>query len=170
MCKYIQSSWEANMIMSGLESYVDKRYSTWTKKQIASLRHYINKHSVRTPKPIVLYRGAQATPILEAIADDIAIQRFVRKEPLTNLSPMSTSTSRVIAKEFIRRGGYIHVLHVEQGVQLIDLNDVSCDKADLRIIKAKTREKEVIIAPYHQLTPLKKYGNVLHWRITTMHA
>jgi hypothetical protein len=126
VCKYIETSWEANMIMSGLENKVDKRYSTWSKSHVSSLKRAIKKMQKTIDKPLILYRGAQVSPILEEVSDDEAISRFLNKDPIVNPSPISTSTSRAIAKEFIHRGGYIHVLHLDIGVQVLDFKNIQC--------------------------------------------
>ena len=166
ICKYIESSWEANMRMSGLGSKVDKRYATWTTSQVSTLKRAIKSMQTDIRKPITLYRGVartQASPILEDVADDAAIQRFMKKEPITNPSPISTSTSRAIANEFIHRRGHLHVLHVDIGVHVLDLTGIPCENP--RIMKAKMREKEIIITPNHTFIPLRRYKDTFHWRV-----
>lgn len=163
ICKYIESSWEANMIMSGLESKIDKRYSDWTRSHVSSLKRAIKGMEKPVQKPMILYRGAQASPILEEITDEHAIQRFQTKIPIINQSPISTSTSRTIAKEFIYRKGYLHVLHLDAGVKVLDFKRVSC--ADEGVMKTKIREKEIIISPNHEFIPIKRYKDIFHWRV-----
>lgn len=153
------------MIMSGLECKIDK-CSTWSKSHVSSLKRAIKKMQKTTEKPLILYRGAQVSPILEEISDDEAIQRFMKKVPIVNPSPISTSTSRNIAKEFIYRGGYIHVFHLDNGVKVLDLNKIQC--INQQIMGAKQREREVIISPNQMFIPLRRYKDVFHWRVANI--
>lgn len=162
LCKYIESSWEANMIMSGLGENIDRRYATWTMSEVSKLKRAIGNMQSPIGKPIVLYRGAPASPILENVDDDRAKARFMRKDPISNPSPISTSTKRSIAKEF-GRSGYLHVFHLDIGVQVLDFNDIQCKSA--RVMKGKTREKEIIIAPGHTFIPTRRYKDTFHWRV-----
>ena len=150
--------------MSGLGKNIDKRYATWTKAQVSKLKRTIKSMQKPIDEPIILYRGAQCSPILENINDDQALERFLRKEHISNPSPISTSTSKNIAKEFIYRGGYLHVFHLDIGVQVLDFNEIQCKNP--RVMKGKKREKEFIIAPNHTFIPIRRYKNTFHWRIT----
>lgn len=163
-CKYIESSGEANMIMSGLGEKIDQRYSTWTKSQVAKLKREIKRMQKPIHEPIILYRGAQCSPVIEDVSDDQALERFIRKDHITNPSPISTSTSRNIAKEFIYRRGYLHVLHLDAGVQVVDFKETQCKTP--RVMNGKIREKEIMIAPNHTFIPSRRYNDTFHWRVT----
>jgi hypothetical protein len=164
-CKYIESSWEPNMIMSGLGAEIDEKYATWTPQQVKALRRYIEMHEKSFQEKRTLFRGTRsASPILEPLQDVARqLERFADRTPLVNASPMSTSTSRAIAKEFAGTSGFIHVLHVAKGVTFVDFEDVSCSQA--HVMKGKAREKEVLIVPGHTLVPLRRYKNALHWLV-----
>lgn len=163
-CKYIDASWEANMIMSGLEEDIDKRYNTWTPQDILALKRIIRNHRYQNKKKKMLYRGTTTvSPLLENRTNQEVLERFDRREPIQNLSLLSTSRDRNIAKEFATKTGFIHVFHILPGVHLIDLSTIQCK--DTRIQQALEREKEILIAPRQLLVPLKKYGNNLHWTV-----
>ena len=163
LCDYIESSWEPNMIMSGLEKGIDKRYSSWTKKDVSRLKRALNRKKFKNPRKRLLYRGGYHSPILEEITKEEAMERFQRKESIMNLSPLSTSTSKEIAKEFGYLDKYLHILHVDTSVEIIDLKDIDCKGLDDNSQKAQIREKEILIAPKQRLIPYKKYGKHFHW-------
>ncbi len=163
-CKYIEASWEANMIMSGLEEGIDAKYNTWTPKDTLALKRAIRNHKYQNKKKKVLYRGTTTlSPLLENKTNEEVLERFHRKEPIQNLSLLSTSRDRNISKEFATKTGFVHVFHILPGVHLVDLSTIQCK--DTRTQQALEREKEILIAPRQLLVPFKKYGNNLHWHV-----
>lgn len=167
-CRYIESSWEVNMTMSGLGRRIDRRYATWTKSEIAAVKKRLDALAVTAgPEiPETLFRGAGASPVLEPTTDESTLlARFAARTPApTNRSYLSTSKARDVAKGFAGRKGYVHVLHLAPGCRVVDMNDaVRCDGV---VAGAQKLEREILLAPGHVLAPLRKYGRALHWRVS----
>lgn len=161
LCEYVESSWEANMMMSGLEDGIDKRYSSWTKADVERLKRAIRRVKYKAPNKMVLYRGTTTvSPLLEKISDEEARERFSEGIEIRNLSLLSTSTDRNIAKEFAWKKGNVHVFHISRGTFLVNLKDMDCGDKFKEVLK---REKEILIAPHQRFIPYKKYGNNYHW-------
>jgi len=158
--RYINSSWDVNMILCGKGDDVSKKDSIWmykgptdTKKKIAAFRRSMNrrKQVVKTPKK--LYRGTaedSPSPTMNDYSPDLKACSFV-----------STTESRSIAKEFAwpRDKGYLHVLDVRPGVHYYDfVNNYGNDKV--------SREEEVLLYPGSQFEITRKRGKVLYWKVT----
>lgn len=147
--RYMNGSWELNMILSGHKSEVDLTTTLWKPKAIRDFLEYMDKNKQLLKKEIKLYRGTEfISPTMDPACYQIKSKQF-----------LSTTKSLNIAKEFAGKNGYVHTLICSKGVPTYDYKDIYEDDN----IK---REKEVLIYPGVVLTLIKKLNNNLVWNVT----
>lgn len=158
--KYVQGSWDLNMILCGKRDGVDLQYSAWARNQEDDIQafHEMMKR-ISTPVKetcITLYRGtANPSPTIEPLAYE-----------MRNCQYLSTTWSRKIAKEFnFKSKGMLHVLHVQKGVRIFDTTNKTIYDTDL-LSMANPREKEVILLPGCHLKMISLIGQVITWKVT----
>ncbi len=144
--RYVRGSFELNMIMCGLK--VDKGH-IWTKKAISEFQKHMAKVKQVLAKDTILYRGtSEISPTMEKACVEMSNCHF-----------MSTSKSQAIAKEFARKGGYVHKFICRKGLAIYDLEDLY----EGNVAK---REKEVLIYPGCTMKLISMKGHILEWELT----
>jgi hypothetical protein len=168
ICRYLQSSWEVNMRMSGLHRHIDKRYSKWAPGSIRQLMRQMRRLCTTLKNDMTLYRGTWS--MLPSMVDPTKHvwspehNRLPQPTPLYVNHPFSTSTKRSIAAEFAkvrsRSRCCLHVITVSAGVAVLPSDVLYAICSD-----AAKRECEYIILPPVELIFIKvtRIGNV-HWR------
>jgi hypothetical protein len=152
VCDYLQSSWEVNMRLSGLEAQIDKRYSKWTPAKVNRLVREMSSMGVKTDR-IKLYRGTwNMMPIIAPTINKLPACVELKH-------PLSTSTTKRIAQEFANKGrGYIHHITILAGVKCLTSEIL------YRLCEgAAKRENEYIIVPPAKLVLTKQSRHNIHW-------
>ena len=141
--KYINTGWELNMWSAGKSDGVDWNHSFWTIPEMRKALKFFDSIAEVNQKEMVLYRGTidNASPTMHEMAPELPSHK--QKSHI-----LSTSYSRSIADEFSndlrKRIGYLHVLHIQPGVKMIDIN---------KTLEApwNKREEEVLLLPGYKL-------------------
>lgn len=169
--KYISTSWEVNMILSGYFEKIDKKYISWTNTEVKDFKKWFTSESLILGEGINVFRGvfSSFSPFFDELGKEEFLQKFTSKELFKNKSFVSSSRDRKIAKEFSSERGSIHTFYLSKGCKIIDVSSLlsSSEDEDIPRGKAIKREKEVIIGLNHTFTPVKKYKNSFHWIVTT---
>lgn len=140
---------EINAFLCDVDVY-NQAYTLWTPSARRKFVQYMEEVAQTLPKKTVLYRGTSTfSPTYQPLC-----------ETMVNCQFLSTSKSKSIAREFIRRKGYLHVLEVHRGVQVYDLQSIYNENDP-------SREKEVLIYPGARLELLDISGKTLRWKVVS---
>lgn len=143
--RYQRESWSINAELCGIP--YDKDSTLWTKTNIRKFNKFMNENSIKLKKELILYRG---TENVSPLMTELCYQ-------MKNCQYLSTTKSRSIAKEFMGKKGYLHILYCKKGTKIYDMKDDYDSPVK--------REKEVLILPNHQLTLLEFKNNIVKWEI-----
>ncbi len=96
------------------------------------------------------------------------ITRFRHRIPISNLSFLSMTSDKEIAKEFTGsrnvkdfdqgKSGYVHVLSLHINCRVYDM---SKDYAGHKV----SREREIVLLPGHVFKPVRAAGHYLYWEV-----
>lgn len=141
--KYLNTSWEMNMYLSGLKDKVDWEQSKWTPNDIRKAVKYFNSIALPITKETIVYRGTtMSSPLMLELQAELP---GPGKEKLGQV--VSTTYNKSIAEEFTGskkvKVKYLHILKLQPGVKIIDMvkQFEGCDKH-----KVCLREQEVLSA------------------------
>ena len=156
--RYMQGSWELNMILSGKDSRVDKKSTMWKPKAIRDFLEFMDKHKKLLKRKTTIYRGTTVlSPSMDSACFEMKTSHF-----------LSCSKSLDIAREFAGKDGFVHVFVCDPGVSVFDFKSIYGNDP----VK---REKEVLLYPNMQLTFVlqnndknknkKENKNILTWHV-----
>lgn len=152
------------MTTAGFGANVAWEDTKWTPSRVKQFMTYMYKNAIPTVAATIVYRGTSiASPLMEPAAlDNIALlKRYDAGIPLYNFHPMSTTTDKKIASEFIgrKKEGFIHVLHLAPGCSIYDM------AIEYSVDGIGSREKEILLMPGHIFTPIGRKGKEIHWSV-----
>ncbi len=127
----------------------------WTIPEIPQFKRWMFKHATTVTRSFTVYRGTPKGTELP----------YFTANPTKSF--ISTSKSLDIAKEFAwpRQTGFIHVLTIKPGVQIVKTSDFSDTVRDKALQKALDREQEIILLPGSKFQLDKKYGKKMYWTV-----
>lgn len=141
--RYIHSSSDVNNILAGRP--VSKQGKHWTRTEVRRFVAWVKQHADIGRSRRILYRGTQSPTPAPTLP--------------TSVTFLSTTTDQNIAREFMGRNGFLHVLHLDAGCQTFDMrqhygaNPVS-------------REREVLVLPQHVFEfKNRDVQGRLHWSV-----
>jgi hypothetical protein len=148
--RYGYSSFDVNYRLQG--GIPQGHGAHWTDTDVKAFVRWMNENCTRTGADTVLYRGSDAvTPHV--------LNTTAHQDAFVSRAFTSTSKSRKIAREFARKKGYVHVLHVAPGVRVFDMNQWTAVPAQ--------REQEVLLLPGAKFHFRRQYAsNTVHWDVS----
>jgi hypothetical protein len=163
--RYILSSYDVNMILSGTQGWVKSTDSKhWTRREVNTLLSWMHRHAELVVEPRVLYRGTRSCGLINPL--DVPSEERVPE----NTGFLSSTTDSKIAKEFsglLRRRrssakpqGRVHVLHLMPGCMVYDMMPEYTG-----FFAGVQRERETVILPGHEFRFIKQRGARMHWAV-----